>query len=261
MCDRVGLGRPSEPLLLGWAQRTAGARFHPRASRLRSIMAHMPQTLFDMVAGAGFILLGRWRFGRVKYLLNDAPGPFVITWRRFSGGLSIFVGSYAIVEAPLSRVAPNLWTIIVSAASGIAGVWFLRPRVEPLPAAVGPLSRKGKWAFGIALSVAALFVAGIFAGIDNSEACRAAVTQAESNAVVIQQLGQPIHRGLFVSGEIKVTGPSGDADLAIPLYGPKGRGTLHAVGVKSAGIWQFRMLQLAIQGKENQIDLLSNSEK
>lgn len=87
-----------------------------------------------------------------------------------------------------------------------------------------------------------LFVVGIFSLIGNSDVCKAAIEKAQANAAVVEGLGEPIKRGWVVQGHIEVSTGSGHADLAIPLSGSKGKGTLYAVAVKSAGLWKFETL-------------------
>jgi hypothetical protein len=63
-----------------------------------------------------------------------------------------------------------------------------------------------------------------------------AVAAAESNPAVKQRLGDPIKRGFFTPGSIEIDGPSGHADLEIPISGSRGKATIYAVAKKSAGI-------------------------
>jgi hypothetical protein len=189
---------------------------------------------------------------------------------RIFATLLIFVGSFAIIAALVSQPLSEPLRVLVSLAAGIAGAWFLRPRMqEPdspntgeSPASATPvkqsfLSKKGKWAVGIWPGVAVLLSVGIFALIGNSEVCQIAVQQAQSNPAVAERLGQPIKRGLLVSGNIETSGPSGRANLEIPLSGPRGKGTLYAVAVRSVGIWKFEVLQLDVRGDSNRVDLLN----
>ncbi len=59
-----------------------------------------------------------------------------------------------------------------------------------------------------------------------------------------------------VSGNINVSGPSGQADLSIPISGPDGKATIYAVATKSAGQWTFSTLVVEINGTMQRIDLL-----
>jgi hypothetical protein len=233
------------------------------------------EILFPLIAGTAFVFLGRWiykdpRRFQANWLYTNPQHPFLMGTGRVFAILLIFVGSFAIIAALVSQPLSGLLRVLVSLACGIAGAWFLRPRISQSvptgvvdsPSTATPvkqrfLSKKGKWAAGIAIGVVVLLFVGIFALIANSEVCQLAVEQAQSNSAVAERLGKPIKRGLWVSGNIEVSGPSGRANLEIPLSGPRGKGTLYAVAVRSVGIWKFEALQLAVRGDPNRIDLLS----
>ena len=100
-----------------------------------------------------------------------------------------------------------------------------------------------------------LFVFSIFKG---SDAYIEAVAQARSSPAVLRELGEPIHPGWWVSGSINVTGPSGSADFATSLLGPMSRGTLYVSAKKQAGRWKYKVLEVAVEGKNERIDLLSD---
>ena len=69
------------------------------------------------------------------------------------------------------------------------------------------------------------------------------------------ELGTPIETGWFVSGSVSVSGPTGHADVSIPLSGPRASGTLYGVADKSAGLWTFSLLELELEGRPGRIDL------
>lgn len=83
--------------------------------------------------------------------------------------------------------------------------------------------------------------------------------RAQSYPAVIQRLGEPVKRGWMTTGSVETSGPSGHADLAIPLSGPKGKGTLYAVASKRAGQWILQTLQLKVEGERSALDLLAGS--
>lgn len=110
--------------------------------------------------------------------------------------------------------------------------------------------------------LAALFVVCIvffvFSVIKSSDAYKTALMRAKEDQRVVAALGTPIKEGLVPSGKTNVNGPSGEADIAIPISGPKGKGTIYAVGTKSAGKWEFSKLAVQIDGGE-MIDLKERS--
>ena len=105
------------------------------------------------------------------------------------------------------------------------------------------------------------FVGGIFflvmSSIRSSDAYQQALAKAGANPEVVVRLGQPLQPGWMVSGSINVSGPSGDADLSIPVSGPKGKGTIYVVGKKSAGQWTYSRMEVEVEGQPGRIDLLA----
>ena len=90
----------------------------------------------------------------------------------------------------------------------------------------------------------------------SSDVCRDAVARAATDPVVQRELGPPVEVGWFISGSVRVSGPSGEADLSIPIVGSLREGTLYAVGTKSAGRWTFTTLEVEIDGNPTRIPLL-----
>ena len=103
--------------------------------------------------------------------------------------------------------------------------------------------------------VLALFV-GIMSLLKSSDVYRQAVTKAQNTPAIVEALGKPVTAGWWLSGNINVSGPSGSADLAIPISGPKGRGTIYAVATKQAGQWRFKLLEVAVDGQAQRIPLV-----
>ncbi len=104
------------------------------------------------------------------------------------------------------------------------------------------------------------FIAGIFAIVEasfkSSDVYTHALAQANANSHVSDAIGKPLKPGWFISGSINVSGDSGDADISIPISGPKGKGTIYAVAKKVAGAWQYETLQVEVDGQPDRIDLL-----
>ena len=98
-------------------------------------------------------------------------------------------------------------------------------------------------------------VAIVFSAIKRSDVYQAAIQTARSHPEVRRELGDPIETGFWVSGSVHVTGPSGHADILVPLEGSKHSGTLYGVADKSAGRWTFSLLELEVEGRPNRIDL------
>jgi hypothetical protein len=90
----------------------------------------------------------------------------------------------------------------------------------------------------------------------SSWACTAGVDLARNNQEVVQALGEPIQRGSLVVGTFNDSGNSGNADLTIPLSGPKNDGVLRVVAHKSKGQWKFDDAIVTVAKSNKTIDLL-----
>jgi hypothetical protein len=134
---------------------------------------------------------------------------------------------------------------------------------QPQPAP-GWWSRNWKWFVptGCCLTplvlggaVVAFLVLVIFGALKQSDAYKIAVTRAKADPRVAAALGSPISEGWYLSGTTNVNGGSGNADLSIPISGPKGKGTIYAVATKSAGEWTYSKLVVKIESTGETIDL------
>jgi hypothetical protein len=130
-------------------------------------------------------------------------------------------------------------------------------------------SRNKKWAIPVgclglllALLLFLGFIAAIFFGVmgivKSSGAYTEAVAQAQASPEVIQALGEPIEEGWFVTGNVNTSGPSGEAELAIPLSGVRDSGTLYVEARRRAGNWEFSVLELELKSSGERITLLND---
>jgi hypothetical protein len=101
------------------------------------------------------------------------------------------------------------------------------------------------------------FVIFLFSLMKNSDVAKEALARARSNPGVVEHLGTPIKAGWFVSGSISLNNSSGDANLSVPIAGPKGKGTIYLTAHKSAGTWTYSVLQVEVKGSKAKIDLLA----
>ena len=128
--------------------------------------------------------------------------------------------------------------------------------------------RNWKWFVPVcclgALALAAVFIVLIvtlvFGMIKSSGVYKDALAMAKTHPAVVEALGTPIEEGFFVMGNINVSGPTGHADLAIPISGPKGKGTIYAKASKHAGQWTFSNLTVQIKATNERIDLIEQRE-
>ena len=136
------------------------------------------------------------------------------------------------------------------------------PGLTPTIARKGWFSRNWKWlvpAFLLVFFVLPLaLLASVFAAIKNSDAAKESVLRAQKNALVVQKLGTPIAEGWLVSGSINTSTTSGDADLAVPISGPKGQAKVYVTAHKAAGAWNYSVMEVAVEGSDQRINLLSD---
>jgi hypothetical protein len=127
------------------------------------------------------------------------------------------------------------------------------------------LARRWPWVIAGGC-LALLLMAAAFAGVvftvamgsmRSTDAYRGAVERATSSPAVRAALGEPVKPGWLVSGHVNVNGPSGDAELSVPLAGPRGKGTLYLTAHKSAGRWDYEVLDVEVEGRQERIDLLT----
>jgi Cytochrome oxidase complex assembly protein 1 len=117
---------------------------------------------------------------------------------------------------------------------------------------------RAHWKLLLVLWVGLSLSGGIaaFVLMTNSDTAKLAIATAQSNVALAERLGRPLKTGWFISGKIEVTPASGHAELAIPVSGPKGRGTIYAESHKRAGVWQLEMLEFVSKGSSERLDLL-----
>jgi hypothetical protein len=108
------------------------------------------------------------------------------------------------------------------------------------------------------------FVLGIvmlvFGALKSSDAYKTAVARAKTNPEVVAALGEPIEEGMFLTGKTNTEGTSGEADLSIPISGPKGKAKIFAIATKRAGRWNYSTLEVEIAGREERINLLGGGD-
>ena len=111
------------------------------------------------------------------------------------------------------------------------------------------------------LVMGGLFIAGLLvittAAMRSSDAYQLALAAAQRDPAITAELGAPIHAGWLTTGQINVSGSSGEANLEIPISGPRGSGTIAARANKSAGKWRFSSLNVRISGRTTPLDLLA----
>jgi len=101
-----------------------------------------------------------------------------------------------------------------------------------------------------------LGIKGVSGLMSGSEPVRHAMQLAQANAEVKAALGEPLETGMGFQGSLNTHNDSGSADLSLPITGPKGSGRLYVKGSREADRWTYRLIEVAIDGSEQRIDLL-----
>lgn len=96
----------------------------------------------------------------------------------------------------------------------------------------------------------------VFGAMKSSDAYKAALAKAKADPRVVSALGSPITDGFLVGGSTNVSGTSGQADMNVPISGPKGKGTIYFVASKFAGKWKFEKLMVEVADTGQRIDLI-----
>ena len=117
-----------------------------------------------------------------------------------------------------------------------------------------PLGCFGSIVLVTVFTIAIIFF--VFSMMKSSDAYKEAVARAKADPLVQETIGTPIEEGLFISGNIKVNGQSGQAKLSVPIVGPSGKATILAVAAKSRGEWKFSTLLVRIAKTKQTINLL-----
>ena len=142
-----------------------------------------------------------------------------------------------------------------------------QPVTQPATPKPNWWKRNWKWFVPLGcLSVAFLFLAFVgsilvivFGAIKSSDVYREALARAKADPAVIEALGSPIKDGFLVSGNTNVNGASGESNLAIPIFGPKGKGTIYVSANKSLGQWNYSGLVVEVGQTHERIDLLQKA--
>lgn len=112
---------------------------------------------------------------------------------------------------------------------------------------------------GFFAGVLALFMSVLFGAMRSSDVYITAMQRARDSPQVVAALGAPIEPAWYLTGNLETSGTSGNADLKIPISGPKGEGELVIAAKKNAGQWTYSTLIVEFDGPRAPIDLLPES--
>ncbi len=96
----------------------------------------------------------------------------------------------------------------------------------------------------------------VFSAMKSTDVYKEALARAKADPAVTEALGSPIKDGFLMSGNTNVNGASGESNLAIPISGPKGKGTIYVSANKSLGQWNYSGLTVEVGQTHERIDLL-----
>ena len=127
--------------------------------------------------------------------------------------------------------------------------------------------RNWKWFVPLgSFTVALLFLAFVglilvivFSAMKSTDVYSEALARAKADPTVIKALGSPIKDGFLISGNTNVNGASGESNLAIPISGTEGKGTIYVSANKSLGQWNYSGLVVEVGQTHERIDLLQRS--
>lgn len=142
---------------------------------------------------------------------------------------------------------------------------FGQPSDGPIRPNRSWFERNWKWFVPVmaasAVLLLGLFLAGLFELVmsitTSSDPYKMAVQRAQDSQQVAQEFGRPLKVGAFTSGNIDVSGDSGEAEFSIPISGPRETGHIVVNAKKENGKWLFHTLEVDVDGKDTVIPLLT----
>lgn len=179
---------------------------------------------------------------------------------------SMCVAVMIMLKIPHNRYTMLIGTLILILVLGILTLVFLLVfrSLKPLPkdasAGLGTQRKRRWW-------IAFLFCGAVFSGafeITLDRYSRSlpifqdAVSSLNVSEVAKNKIGEPIEIGWPVTASLDWSSGSENAELAIPVSGERGKGTLQVVGKKEIGTWRIEGLYLIMRGSTAQENLLAS---
>jgi hypothetical protein len=90
--------------------------------------------------------------------------------------------------------------------------------------------------------------------IQQADAYTVPLQRAQASADVRRLLGEPVEAGWFTQGNINFKNDEGEAELSIPLQGPRGSAILHVEATKQAGDWAYQRMDVVAEAGDEAID-------
>jgi len=116
--------------------------------------------------------------------------------------------------------------------------------------------------FAVACVLSTVF--SVYRAVQSTPIYREALERARANPQVVARLGKPIKADFSFSGNLNLnsnrSGTSGNADITIPIHGPKGKAQIHFAGSVRRGHTRTKVLEV-IFPDGTKIDLRTDTER
>lgn len=89
-----------------------------------------------------------------------------------------------------------------------------------------------------------------------NEAYRLSISEIQGHEEVKTELGEPITAGLFVTGNVSMSGPDGRAALQYTVKGTKAEGEASVYAIKHAGQWELKQVVVEVTGTKKRISVV-----
>ncbi len=127
----------------------------------------------------------------------------------------------------------------------------------PEPYVEEPKQRSWIWMVGCGCLILLLILIGGCAGLaytavsllKRTEVYAGGMETVRSSPEAQELLGTPIESGFLIIGTYNIVNGTGNADLMIPVHGPRGKGMLRAVGTSVGGEWTLTYVGLRLDGE------------
>jgi hypothetical protein len=96
--------------------------------------------------------------------------------------------------------------------------------------------------------------------IRSSQPYEDAFAHLQSHPALIARIGEPIEPRFWLMGSVETSGPSGTAELSIPVSGPEGKAVVYVSARKSMGEWSLLEMVAELRPTEERIEMLSFQE-
>ncbi len=110
-----------------------------------------------------------------------------------------------------------------------------------------------------------VFLGSVIFGVSelmtNSDPYKDALAKVKQDDYVIEILGEPIETNGIMQGKLSYENNVGNANISVPIKGPKGEARVYVVGTKTNDQWEYSEMYVIISETDEQIDLLGYEQK